>query len=192
MGEQIKNINTAVKGFKPLLAVFLFIAFIVSSASAQNNGTVTATATATANVIRGIAISSSGNSSLSFGQIVLTPVNQNRSVANNLGLKFLCTGEPGKMISVTYDNSVTLNNSAWVIQYGGSNGTLTFTPNTATHTGSSGTYSSPVPLTSGSSVTLPNLNGVGTLYLWVGGGVSIPANQPIGDYEGTFNINIAY
>lgn len=175
---------------KKILLVLIVVFACGSSAFAQS----TANTTATVNIalIRGLTITTSGSNTLDFGEIVVTGSSQSSSITNANGQKFLITGHPGYPTTVNYSSSVTLNNNAWVATNGGTQSTLTFTTNTADETGLSSTYTDPDEIESGSSINLPNNSGIGTLYLWIGGAIAVPANHPQGDYVGTLNVSVAY
>ena len=67
------------------------------------------------------------------------------------------------------------------------------TSQTVSKTNSNGvTYSNPTSITSGSTLPLVNDNGTGELNVWVGGAITVSANQPAGDYVGTFSISVNY
>lgn len=172
--------------------LFLMFAFCLFGSSAFAQSSANTTAEVNIALIRGLTITTSGTNTLDFGELVVTGSAQSASISNQNGQKFLITGHPNYPTTVTYSSSVTLNNNAWVATNGGTQSTLTFTTNTADETGSSSTYSDPEDITSGSSINLPNNNGIGTLYLWVGGSIAIPANHPQGEYVGTLNVSVAY
>jgi len=172
---------------KRLILSAVLLLFVGSTIYAQSSAS--ATATVLAQLKKGLSISLIGGS-LDFGEIILNGSPQTPSIAPSAGANFRVIGHPGKNVTISFNN-VTLNNNAWVSNNGGTNGTMVFTPSVK-HTGSSSTYNSPVDVTSGNSVALVNVSGDGYLYLWVGGSLSIAANQPHGDYTGTFSITVAY
>lgn len=174
------------KTFIKLSVVFLVLA-LSTSLFAQSSAS--ATAEVTAQLKRGLAITNlDGN--LNFGEIILDGSPQTPTIGAGAGVRFEVTGHPNKDVTITFAG-VTLDNNAWVIANGGTNGTLTFTPDVE-ETGSSSTYSSPTTVISGDVVPLVNVTGTGTLYLWLGGSLAIAASQPYGDYTGTFTMNVAY
>ncbi len=174
--------RTAIK----LSVVFIFFAL---STSLFAQASASATAQVLAQLKRGLSITNStGN--LNFGEIILTGSPQTPTIGPGSGVRFDVTGHPNKDITITFAG-VTLDNYAWVIANGGTNGTLAFTPN-VDQTGSSQTYISPDDVTSGDVVPLVNVTGTGYLYLWLGGSLAIAANQPYGDYTGTFTMSVAY
>ncbi len=166
------------------LIAILFTAGIISAQSSAS-----ATATVLAQLKKGLSITQiSGN--LNFGEIILNGSAQNQSILPSAGVLFRVIGHPNKSVTITFGN-VNLNNNDWVSTNGGTNGTMVFTP-VVKHTGSSSTYNNPNDVASGNSYNLVNVSGDGYLYLWVGGSIAIAANQPHGDYTGTFNITVAY
>jgi hypothetical protein len=179
------------KKYSIFFLIFFFIS-INSDIYSQPTQIFTQASTGYVTIIRGVAISLVGSNSLDFGDVVVTNSVQTVTITNQNGQKFLATGEQGKSIIITYSPTVTLSNSAWVAVNGGTVSTLTFNSSTLKRTGTSSSYVSPVDVTSGSSVVLPNLSGIGTLYLWAGGSITVSANKPHGEYEGTYAISIAY
>jgi hypothetical protein len=172
---------------KRLMLSTILLLFIGSTIYAQSSAS--ATATVLAQLKKGLSISLIGGS-LDFGEIILNGSPQSPSIDPSAGANFRVIGHPNKNVVVTFSNA-TLNNNAWVSNNGGTNGTMVFTPSVK-HTGSNSSYNSPVDVTSGNSIPLVNVSGDGYLYLWVGGSLSIAANQPHGDYTGTFSITVAY
>ncbi|HEX2788653.1 MAG TPA: DUF4402 domain-containing protein [Ignavibacteria bacterium] len=175
-----------------ICSIIVFFAFISSDVYSQPTQIFTQNSTGYATIIRGVAISLVGSNSLDFGDVVVTNSVQTVTITNENGQKFLATGEQGKSIFITYPSTVTLSNSAWVGVNGGTVSTLTFNSSTLKRTGTNSNYVSPVDVTSGSSVVLPSLSGIGTVYLWAGGSITVSANKPHGVYEGTYTISIAY
>jgi hypothetical protein len=173
----------------PLIVLFLAVLGIASGYAQSSSNT---TAPVTASLVRGLSITTSGSGALAFGEIIVTGSSQNPAITAANGQKFLTTGQPDRNVTVSYDGSVTLNNNAWVAINGGTQSTIDFTTATAKQTGSSSTYTGAQDLASGSTLPLVNVGGTGKLYIWVGGALAVPANQPQGDYIGTFNISVTY
>lgn len=152
-----------------------------------------ANATASITVGIGVSVSTTGSNTLNFGDIYSSGSTQIQTISNQNGQKFLVQGNPGNNVIITFNTSVTLDNSLWVAQYGGTSGTMQFTLNPLpVHTLANSNYVNPVTISSGSSVVLTNVSGVGVLYVWAGGQLTVNANQPAGDYNGVFNINVSY
>ncbi len=172
---------------KRLILSTIVLSLIASFAYAQSSAS--ATATVLAQLKKGLSVSLIGGN-LNFGEIILNGSPQSPSISPSSGANFRIMGHPNKNIVISF-SSVTLDNTSWVSTNGGTNGTMVFSP-VVKHTGSSTTYQSPTDVTSGNSYTLVNVSGDGYLYLWVGGSLSIAANQPHGDYTGTFSITVAY
>jgi hypothetical protein len=172
--------------FLKFSAVFILLG-LSTSLFAQSSAS--ATAEVTAQLKRGLSITNL-DGDLDFGEIILTGSPQTPAITPGSGVRFEVTGHPNKDVAITF-SGVTLDNNAWVIANGGTNGTLAFTPDVE-HTGSSPTYSGPVVVTTGDVVPLVNVTGTGYLYLWLGGSLAIAAAQPQGDYTGTFTMNVAY
>lgn len=123
------------------------------------------------------------NSTLDFGEIILTGNPFTPSVPPSRGARFIIQGTPARNVTVTY-NSITLNNNLWVNNYGGKAGSLVFTP--AVRDGSDN------QILSGNSYLLSSGAGIGVLNFNIGGSLIIPANQPPGDYTGQFSFTVSY
>ena len=173
---------------KAILALVLFLAvgnFAFAQISANTNAPVNVS------LIKGLAISAnSGN--LNFTEVIVTPNLQTKAITNEDGQQFLITGHPNRQITLTYDETVTLTNNAWVTTNGGTNSSITFTIHTADRTGSNSSYTDPVGITSGGTTNLVNVLGTGTMYVWLGGEIVVPGGQAHGDYTGTLNVSVAY
>jgi hypothetical protein len=167
-----------------VLIVFLGLSSIMFAQSSAN-----ASATVTANLIKGLSISNF-TGDLTFGEVILTGSAQTPSIASGSGVRFDVSGHPNRNVTVTF-SGINLNNDAWVLLNGGTNGTIAFTPSVE-HTGNSATYTTGIVVTSGSTAQLVNTTGTGLLYLWLGGSLAVGATQPQGDYTGTFTMNVAY
>lgn len=184
--------------------ILLLIFFDISIAQTENEDEgnlssassimVSKTVNVTATIIREVSVSTTGANTLNFGEFYATSSTQTSSITNQNGQKFIVSGNWGSNVIVTYASTVTLNNSAWILQNGGgTSGSMTFSLSPLpVHTLANSTYTSPVTLNSGSSVILTNSCGIGTLYIWIGGQLTISANQPAGEYIGTFSLNVSY
>lgn len=169
-------------------AILVMSIVLTSNIFAQSSAN--ASATVTANLKKGLSMTAV-DPSIDFGEIILTAgTAQTNSVAANLGAKFQVVGHPGKAVNVSFANAA-LDNSAWVLANGGSNGSLTFVPSVE-QTGGNSSYTGASAVTSGNSINLVNNSGDGYLYLWVGGSIDIASNQAHGDYTGTFSVTVAY
>ncbi len=145
-------------------------------------------ASVTANVMTPITIITTGN--IDFGDIIVMPNPYQVTKSPVDGSKHEVQGNPNSSVTVSF-NSVILDNFDWVAQHGGTNGTMTFIPEVK-HTGTNSSYVNPMPVVNGGVYQLNDVNGIGKLFLWVGGSINVNANQPIGYYTGTFVINVAY
>ncbi len=106
------------------------------------------------------------------------------------GIKIRIVGHADEKIVLTY-SSIDINNFQWVSQNEGTKGIIQYTPSIeCTFTNSS--YSRPISLKSGSSCILPNNEGEGLVYLWIGGKIKVAGKQPAGNYSGVFKITISY
>ncbi len=174
---------------KKALALFATILLFSFTAFAQN--TASATSDVTATIAKGLAISNIGGS-LDFGEIIATSASQNQTITPASGAEFRVVGHPAKSVTINF-NDVTLDNDSWVTDNGGTNSTMTFTPNVE-HTGGNSSYLSGTTVSDGNSVALVHQTGTGNgyLYLWVGGQLDIAGNQANGDYTGTFTVTVTY
>ena len=171
-----------------IATVALATLLLSSYAFAQN--TASATAPVKISLKKGLAISNEGGS-LDFGNLVVTSSDQTETITPENGAQFKVTGHPNKAVTITYSD-VTLKNDTWVSDNGGVNSTLTFS-SSMFQTGSNATYTSAVAIGKGGKVeTLVNNNGVGTMYLWVGGDIIVSGNQAQGDYAGSLTVSVAY
>lgn len=129
---------------------------------------------------------------LDFGEVLSTASSQTLTRDPELGVLFEVNGISRERITVDYSNNVVLDNHNWVSFNGsGIEDDLLFTPNVR-HTGRRSTYTSSRNLRDGRRIRLRNNNGTGKLFIWVGGELEINPNQNAGEYEGTFNITVAY
>jgi hypothetical protein len=142
----------------------------------------------TANLTKEQGMELPGN--LNFDQIDLANSSSVISRTPNKGIKIKIVGRPDKKIVLKY-SSIDINNFQWASQNEGEKGTISFTPNIEC-TFSSPSYSKPLSLKSGSSYSLPNFDGNGLLYIWIGGKIKIDDNQPPGNYAGILQIKISY
>ena len=136
--------------------------------------------TASVNVIRPLSIEAI-NPDLDFGDIILTGAQFIATVSPLSGAEFQVIGNPAWNVIITF-NSITLDNSEWVSVHGGTSGQIPFTPHIIQESGTD--------IISGNNYQLSGTLGILRLYL--GGDINISANQPYGDYTGTFTINISY
>jgi hypothetical protein len=172
-----------------ILSLVLFLLSLSSSLFAQSSAN--ANATVTVQLKKGVAITNDGGS-LDFGEIVHIGSDQDPIIDPVDGVRFEVLGHPGRDVTVTFVNA-TLDNDAWAIPLGAPQSTLTFVPDVE-ETQEFNVYASgaPATVTTGTNVTLVSVTGTGTLYLWTGGTINIVAAQVIGDYTGTFIMNVAY
>lgn len=163
---------------KLLLISFIVIlfAFNVNSQSAST------TASGTVNIILPLSITSTGGS-LDFGDIILTGTTTSYQISPIQGQYFQVTGHPGRSVSIIF-NSVILSNEIWVGLNGGTVGTLPFTPEVVTGQNTA--------VSSGNFYPLFPHGLTGLLDIRVGGSIDISANQPDGNYIGTFTISVSY
>lgn len=175
--------------------LIIFFVFLFIAASNNNfiycQSTANTSADITLNLIKGLTLTTYGSNTLDFGEIVVTSNSQLVEISNQNGQVFHATGHPWRGVVVSYSSSVALNNNAWVAVNGGTQSTLTFITNIADGNYEPNYANNPVP--SGSAGYLvPNSSGVGQGYLWVGGKITIAANQAPGNYIGQLSVAIAY
>lgn len=166
-----------------ILILIFFYYFHLSAQPTSISGT------ARVNMIKPLSITAI-NSTINFGEIILSSSAFVFNLHPSQGAIFKIEGHPNRNVVISY-NYTSLSNAQWVSQYGGTVGSLNFTPNVV-HTGSSSVFDLPQIVINGGSYQLQEVNRIGILYVWVGGSINIQANQPIGDYSGTFNITVAY
>ena len=166
-----------------LLVILIFWCSIISAQPVSISGT------ASVNMIKPLSITAI-NSSINFGEIILTGSAFIYNLNPSQGAVFRIEGHPNRNVVISF-SSTALSNAQWVSQNGGTVGSLNYTPYVV-HTGASSVYDLPQVVTNGGSYQLQNVNQNGILYVWVGGTINIQVNQPIGDYTGTFNITVTY
>lgn len=171
------------KSIGKILIILLFNFLQLSAQLSSISGT------ARVNMIKPLSITAINNS-INFGEIILSGSAFVYSLHPSQGAIFKIEGHPNRNVVISYTYSL-LSNAQWVAQYGGTVGSLSFTPKVI-HTGSISVYDLPEPVINGGSYQLPEENRIGILYVWVGGSLNIQANQPVGDYTGTFNITVTY
>jgi len=140
------------------------------------------TASGSVNIILPISITSLGGN-LDFGEILLTGSSTVYQLLPAQGQYFQIMGHPGRSVSLIF-NQVDLSNAIWVTLYGGTVGNFIFTPVVID--------SQNEPIVSGNFYPLINNGSTGILDVMVGGSISVSANQPQGDYVGTFTISVSY
>jgi hypothetical protein len=168
------------------------MSLLMTTSTILAQSTASATSTVKVQLKKGLSISNL-NGDLDFGDIVATSSPQTPSVSTASGIEFEVIGHPAKNVTITFAG-MNLTNNAWVTANGGTNSTVAFTPSVE-HTGGSITYATPSAVTSGNSVPLvatTPVSGLGKLYLWLGGSLSIASEQAQGDYTGTFTMTVAY
>jgi hypothetical protein len=163
---------------KQLLIVFLFITLFVTG----NSQTASTTASGRVNAVQPLSITSTGGA-LNFGDIILTGSITNYQITPALGQQFRITGNPGRSVSITF-NQISLSNSVWVSLNGGTVGSLTFTPTVVNSLNN--------PITSGNFYALVTSGAVAILDIMVGGSITVNSTQPHGDYKGIFTVSVSY
>lgn len=161
----------------------IFVVILCYAISFEAIGqTASNTASGSVNVILPISISSIGGS-LNFGEILLTGSSTVYQILPAQGQYFHITGHPGRSISIIF-NQVSLSNAIWVSLNGGTIGNLLFTAVVVNNQNQ--------PIISGNFYPLVTNGSTGILDIRVGGSISVSANQPHGDYVGTFTISVSY
>ncbi len=175
------------KSTKIFSIAIVLLFFLGANIFAQSSAS--ATADVKVQLKKGLAISNL-DGDLDFGEIVLTGSASTQTITPDAGVRFLVTGHPGKNVTVSFSN-INLTNDAWVTANGGNNDVIPFTAD-VDETGDNSNYTNANNVNSGDQVALVNNNGVGNLYLWLGGSIAIRADQAQGDYTGTFTMTVAY
>lgn len=161
--------------------IFLFIFISFSSFYSQTISR-NASSSAFANLIVPLSISSTYGS-LDFGEIILTKSQFQKSIYPSSGKIFVITGQPGRGVSIMY-NSITLSNTNLYSVPLGQVTTIPFSPQVV--------LENQTVVKNGQTINLVNNGKVGELKLYVGGIISIDANQASGLYSGNFTITVSY
>lgn len=173
---------------KKRIIFLLFFVFLAGQSFSQTNTTLSASV----RVLRPLSLSTVGSNHLDYGDVLVTNNWQILNISEQNGQKFLAQGEVNRLITLNYSGVVAMTNNAWVLQYGGTNGTIYFAPFTIKQTGINSNYVNALDIGDGDNVTLQSSNGIGTCYFWVGGYIAVGPNQPYGFYKGTFSMTVTY
>lgn len=148
-------------------------ASLYAQMSASANATVTATVVSS--------LSLSNTAPLSFGTILTPAAATTSTVAptSTNAAAFTASGTANTKITVSWSTPSPLTSGSNNI---GVNSVSVAGLDTSAQGSQTG-------LTSGQQVTL---SGSGNYYFWVGGTIALSANQPTGNYTGTFTLNVAY
>lgn len=157
-------------------SAFLIIIFISFNLHAQESSS----GAASVDVVRPLSIQSI-NPNLDFGDIILTGSQFTVSMQPLNGSEFLITGHPSRNVIITF-SPITLDNTQWANMMGSAVGQIQFTPSIMRE--------DELNIISGNSYQLSGSDG--TLRIFLGGNINISANQPYGDYLGTFVVNVSY
>ncbi|MCB0722039.1 MAG: DUF4402 domain-containing protein [Ignavibacteriae bacterium] len=171
-----------------ILTILIVLGF--KNTSAQDNNFTTLSVRAT--LERGLAME--GGNSLFLGELALRNSENQKIISNFDGLKFTILGQSNRMVTILYDQSVTLtnitNNRTGKQSY--DDAKMTFKTNVAEETGSENGYTNPNPLPSGTSIALYDMSKVGKLNLWIGGTMQLPLSLKNGKYIGNFVVTSVY
>src|SRR5690606_27408605 len=169
--------------------LILMTVLIGKNTFAQDN--VNTTTTVNATLIRGLAME--GGNNLFLGEFALKNTDSQKNISNFDGLKFTILGQSNRLVTILYDEFVTLTN----VTSNSSSGTqesklLTFKTNVAEETGPDNGYNDPTPLPSGTSISLYDNSAVGKVNLWIGGTMYLPVSLKNGKYIGKFVVTSVY
>lgn len=173
-----------------ILNILILLMVLLSKTSfAQDN--VNTTTTVSATLMRGLAME--GGNSLFLGELALRNIQSQKNISNFDGLKFTILGQSNRLVTILYDEFVTLTN----VTNNSSSGTqdaklLTFKTNIAEETGTDNGYNDPTPLPSGTSISLYDNSAVGKVNLWIGGTMYLPMSLKNGKYIGKFVVTSVY
>ncbi len=173
--------------FKTFLVAF-FVVFFFNILKAQNNNEISEDIHLS--IVKGLSLKKLGGN-IDFGEALSTNRKHWKIISPKNGARFVVTGIANRKITINYTRIVTLNNYAWVSSVGGERGKMKFISHVR-RTGKNSTYTNSKRVRNGRRYKLQNSNGIGKLYLWVGGRIKINANQPAGKYVGTFTLSVAY
>jgi len=178
--------------------LFAFTAFSVGmlfvgvQAGAQTSQSVSSTATVTT------PITADAIAPLAFGTVTKGQANTVAASSANAGALYF-SGDEGDEVTVTVPETAELTTAS------GAGGTMTVTidraamlsnnldnvqGNASAFDASSG--SAAVNLSADNAGDGTDADGLGQIYLWVGGSVSPDAGQQRGNYSGTFSVNASY
>ena len=160
------------------IIVFLFTVSSVNSQSVFSSQN----ASATAYLVVPLSITSTLGD-LDFGEVILSGSSSIERMSPRNGKLFIVSGHPDRNITFNF-SSVPMDNTAWVVNSGGSVDNLEFIPDIELENGTK--------ILNGDSHILQLTNGVGELDVWVGGSIKISASQSPGDYTGRFTLNVTY
>lgn len=151
---------------------------ISSSNNKTNYSTSSALGTAKITVYNSISATNLNGqgSGLDFGAVA-PGVTASISASSSKAAAFGFEGQSGAGVNITVPQSISLKD--------GNNPSLTVTNISVIHN----TTDSQTGAASG---TGSNLSSDGNLYIWIGGKVKVPQNQPKGTYSNTFNVSVAY
>jgi len=177
------------------LKISLILLFFASTAISYGQTTQALTAPSKAEIFDELKIElDPANNEIDFGRLPTTtsgivrldPNSFSRNiVANPTTTKvaqFDISGQPGAGITVTYDDKVELVNGAEIMVMT----SLVVGAGANTEKETAIEFIDPT----GTNVSLSDPDG--RFFIWVGGTIEQYTNQAVGDYEGTFNISIAY
>ncbi len=173
---------------KKICLIICLVLIFGEIVSAQSVGTITENIKLL--VTNGLSLKKIGGN-INFGEVIATNSRQWKTIKPNNGARFVVTGYANRKVTINYTRKVTLYNNKWVDDFGGSKSNMRFISHVR-RTGKNSAYVNPRRVRSGRKYKLKNSNGIGKLYLWVGGRIKIKANQPEGKYIGTFTITVAY
>jgi hypothetical protein len=172
-----------------LKILVLLLVLTCKSSFAQDN--VNTTTTISATLMRGLSME--GGNSLFLSELALKNTDAQKNISNFDGLKFTILGQSNRLVTILYDEFVTLTN----VNQNSSSGTqdaklLTFKTNIAEETGPDNGYNDPSPLPSGTSISLYDNSAVGKVNLWIGGTMYLPVSLKNGKYIGKFVVTSVY
>lgn len=169
-----------------LPGVLVFLVFS-SYSFAQNQSLASTTINVT--IVKGLKINLV-NGDLDFGEVVQSGISTKVTKTPDKGIYLEINGHPGHDVVIDYNNTI-LSNKPWSDSYGATEGNLLFQPNVE-YSNSEPDYSYANPVIGGNSYTLSNSIDQPNLYLWIGGEIDIPQDQPNGDYSGQFIVTVSY
>jgi Mat/Ecp fimbriae major subunit len=148
-------------------------------------GQASSTADVRATVVSSLALTRTGTTDFGYfeNHAHVETISPSSPAPGQSTAQFIASGTPGAFVLVSFDATVTLCAAAVC-----SLGTMTFTPNVASSP-SDNQAGSTANLTSGSAV---QLSASGSYFFWLGGSLTVNANQKTGAYSGTFSMSISY
>ncbi len=160
--------------------IIILIAICSSQLLAQQSSYISGEASV--NLVVPLSIKASGGD-LDFGDIFVSNSTFTEKILPKDGKEFTIVGQPKRLVTVRF-NSVELTNYQWASINKAKLGKLNFIPIVNTKNSKE--------VLDGNNIELSKKGLVGEVVLLVGGSITIPPNQVVGNYEGLFILSVTY